>query len=175
MRNFLTYAGLFIVAIVVQLFVFDSIRLSIWFNPLIYIAFIALLPVGTNPVWVVLLGLLAGVCMDFFEGTAGLHTAATLVTAVARRRVMKLSLGSETVDVETAMPSAKLLGQAKFIRYTALIVVLHCLVFFSLEALTWTNYHLVLLRVVVSSVFTLLAVWALALLFTVQKQKRLGT
>jgi hypothetical protein len=175
MRNFLIYAGLFVVAIVAQLFVFDSIRVSIWFNPLVYIAFIALLPVGTNPVWVVLLGLLSGLFMDFFEGTAGLHTAATLFTAVMRRRIMKLSLGAETVNVETAMPSAKLLGQSKFLRYMAAVVVFHCIVFFSLEALTWTNYHLVLVKAGISAIFTMLATWGLALLFTVQKQKRLGT
>jgi hypothetical protein len=173
MRNFLIYAGLFIVAVVVaQLFVFDSIRVSMWFSPLAYIAFVALLPVATRPVAVLLLGFLTGVFIDFFEGTGGVHTAATLVTAYMRPWIMDLTLGRETVEVETAMPSTKLLGRAKFVRYAALLVGMHCLVYFSLEALTWTNYHWVLLRVAVSAVFTLLAVWMLSLLFTVKKHKR---
>jgi hypothetical protein len=165
--------ALFIVAVVVaQLFVFDSIRVSTWFSPLPYIAFLVLLPVGMNPLGVLLLGFLSGAFIDFFEGTGGLHTSAVLVTAYMRPWIMGITLGRETVEVETAMPSTKLLGQAKFIRYTVLVVLVHCLVFFSLEALTWTNYHLVLMRVAVSAVFTLFAVWMLSLLFTVKKHKR---
>ncbi|MDR1671234.1 MAG: rod shape-determining protein MreD [Alistipes sp.] len=165
--------GLFIVAVVVaQLFVFDSIRVSIWFSPLAYIAFVALLPIATRPVAVLLLGFLTGLFIDFFEGTGGVHTAAALVTAYMRPWIMAITLGRETVEVETAMPSIKLLGRAKFLRYTALLTLVHCLAFFSLEALTWENYYLVLVRVAVSAVFTLLSVWMLSMLFTVKKHKR---
>ena len=81
MRNFLTYLGLFIVAVVVmQFFVFDSIRVSIYFCPLAYIAFVALLPLNMKPVAMVLLGFATGVAVDFFEGTGGLHTAARVNT-----------------------------------------------------------------------------------------------
>lgn len=173
MRGFLTYAGLFVVAVVAaQLFVFDSMRVSIYFSPLAYIAFVALLPVSMRPAAVVMLGFVTGVFVDFFEGTGGAHTAATLVTAYTRRWMMLITMGRDTVEVETAMPSIKLLGRAKFLRYATLLSVVHCLVFFSLEALTWTNYHLVLVKTAVSGVFTLLAVWAIALLFTVKTQRR---
>ncbi len=172
MRSFLTYAGLFLVAIVLQLFVFDSIRVSIYFSPLAYIAFVALLPVNMRSVAVLLLGFMLGATIDFFEGTGGAHTAAVLVTAYARRWIMILTLGRETVEQESAMPSAKLSGGGRFMRYAALLAGVHCLVYFSLEALTWTNYHLVLMKTLVSGVFTLGAVWMCSLLFTVKTQKR---
>ena len=169
----MTYAGLFIVAVVVaQLFVFDSMRVSIYFSPLPYIAFIALLPMNMRPVAVLLLGLLTGVFVDFFEGTGGAHTAATLFTAYARRWMMIVTLGSDAVEEEVAMPSTKLLGRVKFVRYGALVSVVHCLVYFSLEALTWSNYHLVLIKSAVSGLFTLAAVWAVSLLFAVKTQTR---
>ncbi len=169
----MTYAGLFIVAVVVaQLFVFDSMRVSLYFNPLAYIAFIALLPMNMRPVAVLMLGLFTGVCVDFFEGTGGAHTAATLFTAYARRWMMVVTLGSDAVEEEVAMPSTKLLGRVKFVRYAALVSVVHCLVYFSLEALTWSNYHLVLIKSAVSGLFTLAAVWAVSLLFAVKTQTR---
>jgi amino acid transporter len=61
---------------------------------------------------------------------------------------------------------------AKFMRYMAIISLVHCLIYFSLEALTWSNYHLVLIKTAASGVFTLAAMWALSLLFTVKTQKR---
>ena len=173
MRNFLTYLMLFVVAVVVaQLFVFDAVRVSIYFNPLVYIAFVALLPISMRPVAVLLLGFATGVFVDFFEGTGGTHTAATLVTAYLRRWMMVITMGRDTVEEETAMPSTRLPGRAKFLRYIALLAGVHCLVFFSLEALTWDNYHLVLVKTAVSGLFTMLAVWAVALLFTGNTRKR---
>ena len=165
--------GLFVVAVVVaQLFVFDSMRVSIYFNPLPYIAFIVLLPMNMRPIAVLMLGLMTGVFVDFFEGTGGVHTAATLFTAYARRWMMVVTLGSDAVEEEVAMPSTKLLGRVKFARYVALVSVVHCLVYFSLEALTWSNYHLVLVKSAVSGLFTLAAVWAVSLLFAVKIQQR---
>lgn len=175
MRNFLTYLGLFLVAVVaVQLFVLDSIRVSIYFSPLAYIAFVALLPVGMRPVAVLLLGFATGVFIDLFEGTGGAHTVATLLTAYTRRWIMIATMGHETVDEETAMPSIRSLDTGRFMRYAALIVVFHCLAYFTLEALTFANYHLVLMKIAVSGVFTLLAVLAISLLFTVKPNNKRG-
>ncbi len=175
MRGFLTYLLLFIVAVVVtQLFVLDSIRVSIYFSPLAYIAFVALLPVGMRPVAVLLLGFATGVFIDFFEGTGGAHTAATVLTAYSRRWMMIATLGRETVDEETAMPSTRSLGSGRFMRYAALVSGFHSVVFFSLEALSLANYLSVLLKSVVSGVFTLLSVLAISLLFTVKAHNKRG-
>ena len=173
MRTFLTYVVLFVVSVIVaQLFVFDSMRVSIYFSPLAYIAFVALLPMNMKPLAVLLLGFMTGALVDLFEGTGGAHTAATLVTAYGRRWMMILTMGRDTVEEELAMPSIKLLGPWKFLRYATLLATVHCLVYFSLEALTLTNYHLVLIKTAVSAVFTLGAVWACSLLFTVKPSQR---
>jgi rod shape-determining protein MreD len=169
MRNVFTYPGLFLVGVVVmQLFVFDSMRISVWFSPLVYVAFVILLPVNMRPLAVVLLGFATGAVVDFFEGTPGLHTAATLLSAYIRRPVMMLTLGRDVVEEGMGMPSVKSLGAARFLRYAALSVTIHCLACFSLEALSWANFHHVLMKTVVSGGFTLLGVWAVSLLFTIK-------
>lgn len=169
----LTYVGVFVVAVVLlQLFVFDSMRLGVWFNPLAYIAFVILLPANAKPLAVLMLGFMTGLFVDLFEGTAGLCTAVTLFTAWTRRPVMILTLGREVVEEAGAMPSPKLLGGGKFFRYAAFTVGVHCLLYFSLEALTLANYGLVLIKTFVSGVVTLGAVWMTSLLFTIKSRRK---
>jgi hypothetical protein len=173
LRGILTYVGIFVVAVVaMQFFMFDSVRLSIYFCPLAYIAFVALLPMNMKPVAVLLLGFVTGVVVDMVEGTGGAHTVATLFTAYTRRWMMIAMLGRETVEETPSMPSVKLLGARKFLRYAALVAGVHCLIYFSVEALTWTNYHLVLVKTLVSAPITMAAIWACSVLFTVRNQKR---
>jgi hypothetical protein len=161
-----------VAAVVLQLFVFDSMRLSIYFSPLAYVGFVLLLPVNARPLTMLLLGFATGVFVDVFEGTAGLHTAVTLWTAFSRRWVMLLTLGRETVEEQTAMPSAKLLGGAKFLRYVALAVAVHAMLCFSLEAETWGNYGQVATKALVSGAVTVWAVWATSLVFTIKTRKK---
>jgi hypothetical protein len=165
--------GLFVVAVVaMQFFVFDSLRLSIYFCPLAYIAFVVLLPMNMKPVAVLLLGFMTGVTVDFVEGAGGAHTVATLATAYTRRWMMIAVVGRETVEETPSMPSAKLLRTGKFVRYAALVAGVHCLIYFSVEALTWANYWLVLAKTAVSGTVTVGAIWACSVLFTVRNQKR---
>lgn len=170
------YTGIFIVAVVLlQLIVFDSMQVWIYFCPLAYIAFIVLLPVNAKPLAVLLLGFATGLFMDFFEGTGGLHTAATLFTAYTRRWVMMLTLGREQFEEGiggSGMLSPKSFGGGKFLRYAATMVFLHCLFYFSLETLSLQNYLSVAIKTAVSGLFTLASVWATALLFTVKTRRR---
>lgn len=153
-----------VAVVAMQLLVFDSMHLGVFFEPLVYVAFLVLLPLNTKPVVMLALGLMTGVFVDFFEGTAGLHTAVALMTAFVRRNVIVFMLGRDALE-EERMPSFASTGVWKFIRYSATVTTLHCLVFFSLEALSWSNMWLVMAKTAVSGTVTLVAVWAVALLF----------
>lgn len=167
MRNVLTYLALFFVAaVVVQFFLFDSMRLGVWFSPAAYVAFVVLLPVQTRPVAVLLLGFLLGGFVDFFEGTQGLHTVATLLTAYLRRWILSAGIGKELASEAVGMPSPRLLGGEKFFRYGALTVFVHCFVLFNLEARSPDSYLSVLGKTALSGAVTLAAVWTLASLFS---------
>lgn len=49
MVRILFYALLFLVSVLFQTFLFDNLAVSIYLSPLVYIAFIALLPMETPP------------------------------------------------------------------------------------------------------------------------------
>ena len=64
MQRNLTYAGIFLVLVLLQVFLLNNIMLSVYCYPLVYIAFIIVLPLDMRPVWVVLLSALLGLVMD---------------------------------------------------------------------------------------------------------------
>ena len=57
MYRTLPYLGLFAAVALLQVFLFDNLTISIYLNPLVYIVFIALLPLDTPPAAVLGAGL----------------------------------------------------------------------------------------------------------------------
>ena len=90
MHKIISYTILFVVTILLQIFFFDNLSLSIYLNPLIYIAIIILLPVDTSPLLTLAVGLVTGVVMDFAMGIAGINTITTVLIAFLRPFVLAL-------------------------------------------------------------------------------------
>ena len=61
MHRTLQYAILFIVMVILQIFLFSRIGISVYVHPLVCIAFIVLLPMEIAPLALLGLGLLLGV------------------------------------------------------------------------------------------------------------------
>ena len=87
MHRTLQYAILFIVMVILQIFLFSRIGISVYVHPLVCIAFIVLLPMEIAPLALLGLGLLLGVTLDFFMATAGIHTVAALNNVLAVRYI----------------------------------------------------------------------------------------
>lgn len=67
-------------------------------------------------------------------------------------------MGKDEVK-EGGVPNVNRIGLKRFLRYAGVIVLLHGTVFFVLESLTWSFFYLTLLRIICSSVITLLLVY----------------
>ena len=89
MHRTLPYISLFVVTVLLQVFLFDNLSISIYLNPLVYVAFVALLPLDTPPVVLLASGLAMGVTMDFAMGAAGVNTIATLLVAFVRPALLR--------------------------------------------------------------------------------------
>lgn len=163
MYRTLPYLGLFAAALL-QVFLFDNLTISIYLNPLVYIVFIALLPLDTPPAAVLGAGLALGVTMDFAMGAAGINTIATLLIAFLRPTLAGMICGRDNVR-EGASSSARL-GERKLITYLVALTLVHHAVFFSLEALSWTHALHTLLRIVVSTAVSAGFIWIIARIFT---------
>lgn len=165
MYRMVPYLLLFAATVLLQVFFFDNLSASIYLAPLVYIAFVALLPLDTPPAGVLLGGLVLGVVIDWAMGTAGINTIAAVLAAFLRPYLLRLICRRDDTR-EEGIPSAERLGKGVFLNYLIVIVLIHHLTFFTLSALSWMHVLHTLLRLAVSSAVTVGFIWLIARLFT---------
>lgn len=166
------YAALFVSVLLLQLFLFDNLTLSVYLNPLVYLAFLLLLPLETPPIGLLGAGLLLGLSTDLAMGAAGINTVATLPVAFLRPTLLSLLCNHENLR-EGGVPSPERLGARLFLLYTGIATVFHHTLFFLLEALSWHHLPYTLVRIVVSSAVSLGFTWLIARVFNLKLPGRI--
>ena len=148
---------LFITLILVQIFILDNLQISSYAVPFLYILFILVLPFET-PGWLLLiLAFVLGFTMDLFEHTYGIHTAATLLMAWCRPGVLRL-IAPQDGYVPNTSPRIYDYGFSWFLKYTVILVFIHHVFLFYFEVFTFHHFFATILRVIISSFFTILLV-----------------
>lgn len=164
MLDFFTYLLKFIGIIALQVLVVDNIELSAYINPYIYISFILLLPVTIRPWLALVLGFLCGAVMDTFTSTPGLHIAATVLLAFIRVHYLRFATTKE--DVESRIrPSMSKKGFVWFTFYCFTLTLVHHTFLFFLEIYGFQEFFATLLRVILSTLVTVLMIVVGQLLF----------
>ncbi|MFO7938329.1 MAG: rod shape-determining protein MreD [Bacteroidales bacterium] len=147
------YIGLFLFLLLVQVLVLNNIQLSGYLNPYIYILFILVLPFET-PAWLILiLGFMLGVSVDAFTHTPGMHASATTLMAFIRPGLLKVMAPRDGYENETT-PSITHYGFAWFAKYVAILIVVHHIALFMVEAGRIEGIGQTLLKALTSSLFT---------------------
>ena len=165
------YLALFAATVLLQVFLFDNLSISVYCNPLIYVAFLVLLPMESKPVAVLLAGFVLGVVMDLAMGSAGINTIATLPVAFLRPTLIGLLYGRDDAR-EAGVPSPERLGKRAFAEYLVAMVLLHHALFFLLEALSWAHVLHTLVRILVSSAVSVGFIWLIMRIFTAKLPAR---
>lgn len=154
----LKHTGRFFLLLILQLFVLNNIQLSGYINPYLYILFIMMLPFEA-PVWIVLLSsFMMGLLIDMFTDTSGLHASVCVFIAYIRKPILRFISPREGYDA-AAIPSLSYLGFGWYIWYAGLIVFIHHITFFYLEAFRFTEFFKTLWRALCSGTFTLLFIF----------------
>ena len=155
---FLKNIGRFVFLILFQALILNNIQFGGYINPYFYIYFILLLPYET-PRWLLLLSaFLLGISLDAFTNTFGLNASACVLMAFVRPFVISaISTGTEFMVGHS--PSLKNQGMKWFAYYSIILVLVHHFALFYLEIFRFTEFFQTLLRVLLSSVFTLLIVF----------------
>ncbi len=143
----------------------NNLTLSVMLSPLIYTAFIALLPLETSRFVLLLAGLGCGMVMDTMGGQAGINTIAALFVAFARPYILNIVVNKEVL-AGAGIPSEARLGAKPFAKYLICMVMMHSFVYFAFESLSLNNITLYLSRFVVSTLFSLLFVWLICRAFS---------
>jgi rod shape-determining protein MreD len=147
-----TIRGLII--IVLQVILFDRIQIQGWGYPMVYILLLLNLPIQI-PRWAeMIIGMLVGLVIDVCNNSLGVHMAACVAISFARPILLKKSVQDiERIKGEIHSHS---IGLAEYIKCAIILVVLHHLAVFALEAWSMQNWWLVLLHTLFSSVLTII-------------------
>ena len=155
-RVLIKYAVMFVSLVLMQVLIFSQVQLSGFFNPYIYILFIILLPLSTPRYAVLILGFLLGLVIDVFSNSLGIHSAASVFIAYLRPLVIRIISNRE--DDKNDYPGLHQNKLSWFISYVSIMVLLHHFVLFYLEVYTFANFFNTLLRVILSSLFSIIVI-----------------
>jgi hypothetical protein len=116
-----------------------------------------MLPFETPKGVLLLSSFFLGLTIDMFDDTAGMHAAASVFMAFSRPAVLKLFSPRDGYEVDTK-PTMEYLGASWFISYSSILIFLHHFVLFYIEIFSFSEFFSTLLKVIISSVFTLILV-----------------
>ena len=155
--RFLVFAGVHVL-LVSRLVLFD---LGWCF---FYLGFLLFLPIATPIVVQLLLAFGMGLTIDIFYDTGGLHAAAAVLLGFLRPWVLRLLTPRDGYDGADSV-NVHQMGWQWFGVYLTLLVLLHHAAFFLLELGSFRHLGFTLGKILVSALFTGLALLIVQLLF----------
>jgi len=144
----------FVVLLLLQLLLFNNIRFSGFINPYVYVLFFILLPFDFSKTLMLVLALVMGLILYLFMGTPGVHSLATVLIVFVRPGVLNLIAPHDGYNLNI-LPRVSQMGLIWFVKYVAIMVLIHHMVFFYAEVFSFSHFFFTLLKVLLSSVFTL--------------------
>lgn len=153
-NSILRFGLIFILLILLQVLLFNNIQFSGYVNPYVYIMFILLLPIEIPSWLLLLLSFVTGLIIDFFSGSPGMHTFATVLAGFVRPYVLRLVSPRDGYE-SGPDPSMKIYGFRWFMAYALLIVLIHHFALFYIEVFRFADFFRTMLRVLLSTVFSM--------------------
>jgi rod shape-determining protein MreD len=116
--------------------------------------FILLLPIEIPSWLLLLLSFATGLIVDFFSGSPGMHTSATVLTGFVRPYVLRIVAPRDGYE-SGSDPSMMIYGFRWFFAYTLFIVLVHHTTLFYLEVFRLADFFRTMLRVLLSTLFSM--------------------
>lgn len=160
----------FIIILLLQVLIFNHIRISGYIYPAFYVYFIMLLPFETAGWLLLVSAFLMGLGVDMFTNSPGLNAAASVFTAFIRPGVITL-LKSKKEYEPGIVPGIQDLGFRWFFFYAFILIYLHHTVLFFLEIFSIDGIVQTMHRILASSTATLILV-LVAQFFFFKQDKR---
>jgi cell shape-determining protein MreD len=134
---------------------------------MVYILFLYWYPIKENRSVFIFTGFLLGLSIDFFSDTMALHAASTATIAYLRPTVMRFVFG-----VNYEFQSFKLSNTTRVqqITFLTLLIIVHHVIFFSLEIFSLSNLLLILKKVIFTGIATLILCLLFGSLFSIKKE-----
>jgi rod shape-determining protein MreD len=164
--NFFRFALL----LLAQILIFSNINFSPFINPYVFPLFILLLPFQTPRFLLMIIGFLAGLSLDFFLGSIGMHAAAGLLIGYFRPFLINVITPKGT-EFEIS-PNVYSQGITWFIVYLGISIFVYLTFYFLIEAATFLNFFLLFIKILSSMVVSVIFMLIFLFLFSKRKKRR---
>jgi rod shape-determining protein MreD len=153
-NSILRFGVIFVLLILLQVLLFNNIQFSGYVNPYVYIMFILLLPFEIPSWLLLLLSFATGLIMDFFSGSPGMHSFATVLAGFVRPYILRVISPRDGYEPGSD-PSMLTYGFKWFLTYGLIIVLVHHTALFYLEVFRFADFFRTMWRVLISSLFSI--------------------
>tara|TARA_B100000886_G_scaffold339770_1_gene306267 strand:+ start:16920 stop:17441 length:522 start_codon:yes stop_codon:yes gene_type:complete len=145
----------FILFVFLQIFIFNNILFLGYINPYVYLLFIILLPYNkSNKNLTLIIALATGLIIDTFQNSMGMHAFTCVLIAYIRSSILyRLVPQLKNKSQNMIEISVKEFGAQICIIYTILLVFIHHLALFTIEAFRFDISN-ILLRTIASTLIT---------------------
>ncbi|OCB75193.1 rod shape-determining protein MreD [Flavobacterium crassostreae] len=157
----------FILLLTVQVVVFNNMTFLGFILPMPYILFIILYPVNGNKSGLLFASFILGLIMDLFCNSGGIHATACLTLAYLRPSIFKFSFGVsyeyQTIKLNDSLTPERF-------SFILLAVVIHHFTLFILEAFQISFFLDILVRALLSAIFTIIS--CIIIIYLIKPNKR---
>lgn len=148
----------FIGLALVQVLIFNKVCLFGVATPFVYVYFILLLDRDVNRNALMLMAFALGLVIDVFNNTPGVNASASVLVAFLRPGLLQLFAPRDEFD--SFEPGIHVMGIWPYVRYALLVVLLHHTALFILEAFSFVCIEFLLLRILCSTLLTVMLLMA---------------
>ena len=157
----------FILLLLAQVLIFNRMDLFGFVNPFPYILFIILYPVNGNKTGLLLASFFLGLIMDMFWNSGGVHATACLILAYFRPAIFKFSFGLsyeyQTVKLNDSLTPERF-------SFILIAVIIQHFTLFILEIFKLSSILDILVRTVLSTLFTIIT--SIIIIYLIKPSKR---
>lgn len=148
------YLFVFVLLVLMQVLLFNNIRINGYINPQVYLFYVLMLPVHVRGYVLLLSAFLLGFVVDSFSDSMAIHTMSTLFMAFCRPAVLRMLTGKVSLDALES-PSFYSFGTVSLLLYSFMLILLHHTALFLLELFRFDELTQTFSRVLASSLVTL--------------------
>lgn len=160
------------ILVLAQVIVFNHICIFNVAVPMVFIYLIVRLPITLSPNWVLTISFFLGLIVDIFSDTYGMNALACTILAMVRRPVLRLYVPREE-DLTRPEPSMQSLGTAVYMKYLLTMTLIYCALIFLIEAFTFFNPLQLVLRILFSTLLSMILMLGIDAIMTPRSEKRL--
>lgn len=142
--------------VAMQVLVLGHIHLWGYATPLLGVMFVLCLPINANRIVNMISAFAIGVVLDMFSNSPGVAASAMTLTAFVQQPLLRNMVQKD--NAEDVVPSMYTLGASTYIWYVLILLTVHHVTYFVMEAMSLFDFFSLLISIISSMFLTFILV-----------------